>query len=257
MKSENKYILSFISVLGLSLLITITSLFSSCSETAKNFKPTKKDTLSLNEYAETVTIEFTDSGLLRARMFSPLLIASKNNKKPYVLMKKGLKVDFYNPEGQLESYLTAEYGISFPKEKKVKVQRNVEILNTKGETLNTEELIWDQETGTIHTDKFVKITGKDQITQGTGLISTNPSPIGKSSTTKEPSTFPMIKYHVLALLFLVAAAISGVEAYVQFVLQGPKGPLAWLMLSLCIASGILYIRTSRIRRKALHSTGKK
>jgi hypothetical protein len=47
----------------------------------------------------------------------------------------------------------------------------VEILNTKGETLNTEELIWDQETGTIHTDKFVKITGKDQITQGTGLIS--------------------------------------------------------------------------------------
>ena len=83
-------------------------------------------------------------------------------------MKKGLKVDFYNPEGKLESYLTAEYGISFPKEKKVKVQRNVEILNTKGETLNTEELIWDQETGTIHTDKFVKITGKDQITQGTG-----------------------------------------------------------------------------------------
>ncbi len=154
-----------------SLWITIFAGLSSCSEAAKNYKPTKKDTLSLNEYAETITIEFTDSGLLRARMFSPLLIASKNNKKPYVLMKKGLKVDFYSPEGQLESYLTAEYGISFPKEKKVKVQRNVEILNTKGETLNTEELIWDQETGTIRTDKFVKITGKDQITQGTGLIS--------------------------------------------------------------------------------------
>jgi LPS export ABC transporter protein LptC len=171
MISQNKYTPIALSVLGISLLITVSSVFSSCSEAAKNFKPTKKDTLSLNEYAETVTIEFTDSGLLRARMFSPLLIASKNSKKPYVLMKKGLKVDFYNPEGQLESYLTAEYGISFPKEKKVKVQRNVEILNTKGETLNTEELIWDQETGTIRTDKFVKITGKDQITQGTGLIS--------------------------------------------------------------------------------------
>ena len=157
--------------LGYSLILPTTLLLSSCSETSKNFKPTKKDTLSLNEYAETVTIEFTDSGLLRARMFSPLLIASKNSKKPYVLMKKGLKVDFYNPEGQLESYLTAEYGISFPNEKKVKVQRNVEILNIKGETLNTEELIWDQATGTIRTDKFVKITGTDQITTGTGLIS--------------------------------------------------------------------------------------
>lgn len=67
----------------------------------------------------------------------------------------------------------------------------------------------------------------------------------------------MIKYHVLALLFLVAAAISGVEAYVQFVLQGLTAPLAWLMLALCIASGILYIRTSKIRRKALQSSAPK
>ncbi len=104
-------------------------------------------------------------------MFSPLLIASKSNRKPFVLMKKGLKVDFYDKEGKLESYLTAEYGISYPNEKKVKVQRNVEILNIKGETLNTEELIWDQASGTIRTDKFVKITGTDQITTGTGLIS--------------------------------------------------------------------------------------
>lgn len=143
----------------------------SCTEAAKNYKPIKKDSLSLNEYAETVTIEFTDSGKLRARMFSPLLIASKSNRKPFVLMKKGLKVDFYDKEGKLESYLTAEYGISYPNEKKVKVQRNVEILNIKGETLNTEELIWDQASGTIRTDKFVKITGTDQITTGTGLIS--------------------------------------------------------------------------------------
>ena len=156
---------------GFLAIIFIALAAGSCTEAAKHYKPVKKDSLSLNEYAETVTIEFTDSGKLRARMFSPLLIASKSDRKPFILMKKGLKVDFYNKEGKLESYLTAEYGISFPNEKKVKVQRNVEILNIKGETLNTEELIWDQATGTIRTDKFVKITGTDQITTGTGLIS--------------------------------------------------------------------------------------
>jgi len=118
-----------------------------------------------------VTIEYTDSGKLRARVYSPILMAVKAKRNPYLLMKKGLKVDFYDEKGALESYMTAEYGISYMDEKKVIVRRNVEILNIKGETLNTEELVWDQQTGVIRTDKFVKITGQDQITTGTGLIS--------------------------------------------------------------------------------------
>lgn len=147
-------------------------LFASCSEMVKTSKiKNKNKEFFAQEYAEKVTIEYTDSGLLRARVFSPILTAIKSKLHPYVLMKQGLKVDFYDKTGALESYLTAEYGASYAEEKKVIVRRNVEILNTKGETLNTEELIWDQNTGTIRTDKFVKITGKDQITTGTGLIS--------------------------------------------------------------------------------------
>jgi LPS export ABC transporter protein LptC len=131
----------------------------------------KKGTFEAAEYAEKVTIEYTDSGKLRARVFSPILAAVKSKRNPYLLMKKGLKVDFYDENGNLESYMTAEYGVSFMEEKKVVVRRNVEILNIKGETLNTEELVWDQQSGVIRTDKFVKITGEDQITTGTGLVS--------------------------------------------------------------------------------------
>jgi LPS export ABC transporter protein LptC len=67
--------------------------------------------------------------------------------------------------------MTAEYGISYPDKKEIIVRRNVEILNVKGEVLNTEELRWDQKTGKIITDRFVKITTKDQIITGQGLIS--------------------------------------------------------------------------------------
>ncbi len=123
------------------------------------------------EYAEKVTIEYTDSGKLRARVFSPIVKAVKQSKSPYMLMDKGLKIDFYDKNGVLESYMTSEYGISYATEKKIIVRRNVEILNLKGETLNTEELIWDQKTGIIRTDKFVKITGENQITTGTGMVS--------------------------------------------------------------------------------------
>jgi LPS export ABC transporter protein LptC len=80
-------------------------------------------------------------------------------------------VDFYERDGKIQSYLTAEYGISYPDEKQIIVRNNVEILNVKGEMLNTEELKWDQKNRKIVTDKFVKITTPDQIITGTGLES--------------------------------------------------------------------------------------
>jgi LPS export ABC transporter protein LptC len=63
------------------------------------------------------------------------------------------------------------YGISSPDDKKIVVRNNVEILNVKGERLNTEELHWQQDSGKIYTDRFVRITTKDQIITGTGLVS--------------------------------------------------------------------------------------
>jgi LPS export ABC transporter protein LptC len=130
-----------------------------------------QDSIATREYAEKVTIEYTDSGYLRARVFSPVLVAVKQSGSQFIEMNKGLKVDFYDPDGSIASYMTAEYGISYPDKKEIIVRRNVEILNVKGEVLNTEELRWDQRTGKIITDRFVKITTKDQIITGQGLIS--------------------------------------------------------------------------------------
>ncbi len=134
-------------------------------------KRQKKDSSFSREYAERITIDYTDSGLLRARVYSPQMTAVKDSKEPYMLLPKGLKVDFMDTRGQIESYMTAEWGVSYKNKKRVVVRRNVEILNIKGEMLNTEELIWNQETGKIRTDKFVTITTPDQIITGDGLIS--------------------------------------------------------------------------------------
>jgi len=129
------------------------------------------DSMVTREFVEKVTIEYTDSGYLRARVFSPLLTAVKRSNNPYLEMVKGLKVDFYDLNGKIQSYLTADYGISYPDDKKIVVRNNVEILNVKGERLNTEELHWQQDSGKIYTDRFVRITTKDQIITGTGLVS--------------------------------------------------------------------------------------
>jgi LPS export ABC transporter protein LptC len=135
------------------------------------YRNKRRDSIVTKEFAEKISIDYTDSGKIRARVFSPLLVAVKQVRKPYMEMPKGLKVDFYEADGDIQSYLTAEYGISYPDSKKVIVRRDVEILNVKGERLNTEELMWDQATGRIYTNKFVEITSKDQIITGQGLES--------------------------------------------------------------------------------------
>jgi hypothetical protein len=52
-------------------------------------------------------------------------------------MPEGIKADFFNPDGEKESYLTAEQGISYQSKKITEVSKNVVLFNKKGEKLNT------------------------------------------------------------------------------------------------------------------------
>ena len=45
------------------------------------------------------------------------------------------------------------------------------VINEKNDKLETEQLFWNQEKDLIYTDRFVKITNEDQITQGFGFES--------------------------------------------------------------------------------------
>ena len=45
----------------------------------------------------------------------------------------------------------------------MEARKNVVVVNEKGETLNTEHLIWDERSEKLKSDEFVKITRKDEI----------------------------------------------------------------------------------------------
>jgi LPS export ABC transporter protein LptC len=145
-------------------------LASACTDLSnEELRKRSRDTIQAKETAEQVEITYTDSGLLKARLQAPLMIAVKQAKEPYMEMPKGLKGTFYGNDGAVESYLSSEYAISYNESKKVILRRNVEVLNVKGERLNTEELHWDQKSGRIYTDKFVQITTAGQIIMGDGM----------------------------------------------------------------------------------------
>lgn len=157
------------SIAGLALSLTLTS----CGDYAKKnvAKMMKSDTMIYTQEARNVTIDYSDSGLLKAKITAPKLIGYKVDGNEIVKMPKGIVANFYNDSGAVESYLTAEYGISYQTKKITEVTRNVQLRNNKGERLNTEKLVWDQRRQLIYTDKFVRITTNDEVLTGEGLES--------------------------------------------------------------------------------------
>lgn len=91
--------------------------------------------------------------------------------KQYIEFPKGMKILFYDDSMSVNSQLKADYGIRYEKEGKMEAKRNVEVINVKGEKLNTEHLIWDETKDSIYTKAFVKITTGDEVMYGDGLES--------------------------------------------------------------------------------------
>ena len=126
----------------------------------------------MTEEAKDVVSYLSQQGVMRARLKSPLMIRVMGDTL-YVEFPKTLHVDFYNDSIQMESWLDAKYGKYFETMNKVYLRDSVVVINTKGDTLMTPDLWWDQNTKMFYTDKLAQFHTKDkQIAGGKGLEAT-------------------------------------------------------------------------------------
>jgi len=115
-------------------------------------------------------IMYSDSGKIKMKLTAVKLDRFEGEKE-YIEMPLGMHILFYDGLMNVNSRLKADYGIRYEKEGKMEAKRNVEVINVKGEKLNTEHLIWDEAKDSIYTKAFVKITTKDEVMWGDGLKS--------------------------------------------------------------------------------------
>ena len=154
----------------LSSFLFATLLLVSCvdDETAKQI--IRKPSFA-TETGEGITMTYTDSGIVKTRIKSPLIQHFSMSAKPYLLMPKGVEGTFYDYQDHISSYAKAEIGIYYEREKYLVLKQNVTLINVKGDTLATEYLVWDEVKEKLYTDKFVKITTADQVIYGDGMVS--------------------------------------------------------------------------------------
>ena len=111
---------------------------------------------------------YTDSGIIRYFLKTPKLLIYDQEKAPYKEFPQGFHLQQFDVNKKIISELSANYGKNFEIEQKWLATGNVVMVNDKGDTLRTEELIYMIKEERIYTDKFVSIKKGDDIINGSG-----------------------------------------------------------------------------------------
>jgi LPS export ABC transporter protein LptC len=115
-----------------------------------------------------LTIFYSDSAKLKVKITAPRLVRF-TNREAYTEMPKGVYVEFYDDQMQVNSTLKSKYAIRRDNEGIMEAKNDVVVVNVKKEQLNTEHLVWNEKTARIYSNEFVKITTPDKIIYGNGF----------------------------------------------------------------------------------------
>ena len=148
-------------------------ILQSCTNDLKDVMALPTNKLSPSQVGDSVTMLYTDSAELKIVLTASrmLLFNNKNISEPFTILPKGFFVTFFDEEEKISSTLKANYGVRYESTKRMEAKYKVEVVNKKGEKLETERLVWDEANKKIYTDAPIKITTPTQVISGKGLNS--------------------------------------------------------------------------------------
>lgn len=152
-----------------ALLFAVSLSLGSCENDLKDVEKISARKLSVPVDRSTgVEVIYSDSAVVKAKLITPELLNYKT-EKPYMEMKKGITVIFYDANQEQVSKITADYAIRREHEKLVELKRNVVAVNNKGETFKSEELFWDEAKKRFYSNRLVTVSSAAGVLYGTGF----------------------------------------------------------------------------------------
>ena len=121
------------------------------------------------EVAENVRVVYSDSGFVRGIVTAPTMLNYLDKGDERQEFPDGLRVYFLDQFQDTTSTLDAKWGLYRRREKTITVRDSVIWQSVDQQRLDTEELIWEERTERIHTNKFVILRQPDYIITGYGL----------------------------------------------------------------------------------------
>ena len=155
-------------VFALMIFLFLSTLTSCVNDLDTIRKITYKST-DPDDRTRDLVVLYTDSGYAKIQVFAK--IAETYTKPDQVMkLKDGVKVNFFDDDGEIISVLTALYGEIHQNEGTMFVRDSVVLYNIeKRQRLETEELHWNQKDSSIYTNKAVVVRKDDAILFGQGI----------------------------------------------------------------------------------------
>jgi LPS export ABC transporter protein LptC len=120
-------------------------------------------------HAENFETTYSDSGMIRFVLKTPELKRFETDDAPFIEFPQGVLLIKYNQNKEIISSISARYAKQFVRERRWEAKNDVVATNNLGDTLKTEHLIWDEESGRIYNNEFVKVIRPDQEITGVGF----------------------------------------------------------------------------------------
>lgn len=124
-----------------------------------------------DDHAFGVELMYSDSAQLKMTLKAPEVVRFMSIEEPYIEYPQGILVKFFDQQGAISSTIRANYAHQDETTGIINAKDDVHVVNSKGEELMSEHLVWNRETERITSDEFVRIRTSEQYITGYGLDS--------------------------------------------------------------------------------------
>lgn len=143
------------------VLLVLFLFFSSCVVDQADLSRYMSSGIENVEEARDIEVVYTDSSYTVFILKAPLSRRVYLRNAVTEEFPEGIEVSFYDKSRKPKSWLTSDFALRDQAKRTIIVQKNVILRNDQGERLDGPELIWDEKSKEIYTDRFVRITRAD------------------------------------------------------------------------------------------------
>ena len=151
------WIKNIVALLGLAIFFVLTSCEEDLTETNKNANKNFPSRIIYN-----ANIIKRDSGKVKVRFKAPLLEEYEFIDTPYVEVRKGLYLEFFDSKNpKVPGKLWAKYAKIIEKKQFYEAKGNVKVINNQWQTFVMQSIYWDKKNQKMYTKDTVFISDKD------------------------------------------------------------------------------------------------
>lgn len=154
------------------ILLGVMCLFFACQNDTRLHAPAIEDRSCVPILdVDCVSTLISDSGITRYRITAPKWQIYDKAKPTYWLFPEGIYLEKFDENLKVEASLQSNFAKYLDQQERWELTGDVHALNEKGETFDTQQLFWEQQTESIYSDSAITITRESSVIMGVGFES--------------------------------------------------------------------------------------